>query len=399
MFAIRASCGANILDMTTGSKKAVLATLETPVPPVARNPETGIIAAAASKIDQSVVTIYTESKPIQVSNNNPFAGDPFFRQFFGDQAPQTQREHGAASGVIISPDGYILTNNHVVANTDTVKVNLWDGTAYRAKVIGTDPSSDIAVVKIDAPKPLVPAALGDSKSLEVGDMVIAVGNPLNIGTTVTFGIISAIGHRNGVESGAHPLASDIIQTDAAINPGNSGGALADMSGRLVGINEAIVSPTGSYVGIGFAIPISTAKQIAAQLIQSGHVVRPYIGLEYGPLKGIDAQSRKQIGITLSGDQGVVVSQVYPNSPASSAGLQNYDVILEANRQALNDANDLHDIISKLKPGDKVVLRVWRNGQILLPSLTVGQMPANFGEQSTDDQNQGQGAPDFNSPDQ
>ncbi len=388
--AMRAIYGADYTVGADPSKQLVLAELSKPVPPIAAGPGQSVIADAAAKIEPSVVTIDTESKAVIAPN--PFSNDPFFRQFFGDQgqAP-VQKEQGAASGVIISSDGYILTNNHVVANTDNVKVNLPDGKTYTAKVIGSDPTSDIAVVKINAPGESLPAAnLGDSSTARVGDMVIAVGNPLDIGTTVTFGIVSALGHRNSdLIGGAHPLASNIIQTDAAINPGNSGGALADMNGRVVGINEAIYSPTGNYVGIGFAIPINTAKDIATQLIKSGKVSRAYVGIAYTPLSTIDQQSRAQLGINIKGDDGLVVSQVYPGSPAGSAGLKEYDVILEANRVPLTAGVNFQDMISKLQPGDRLVLKVYRNGSDILVPVTVAQMPTDFGNSPQNDDQQGQ----------
>ena len=375
--------GNPISAISNHGKQVVLAALESPAAPEPESANSQIIEKAAATVEPSIVTIDTESHPIP--QDNPFGGD-FFRQFFGGgggQMPQMSPEvqRGAASGVIISSDGYVLTNNHVVSNAAVVKVNLSDGKAFRAKVIGADPVSDIAVVKIEAPgETLTPAQLGDSNSLKIGESVIAVGNPLDVGITVTHGIVSALGHRNGLQAGPHPLAANIIQTDAAINPGNSGGALADTYGRVIGINEAIYSPTGTFSGIGFAIPIDTAKGIAAQLISTGHVVRPYIGISYMPLKDIDQQSRQQIGVTLSGDDGMIVAQVSPNSPAATAGLQQYDVILEANRQKLDTQSSLQDQINKLKPGDKLVLMVWRNGHDMIIPVTIGQMPANFGSE-------------------
>jgi len=372
-------------------KQLVLAELSKPVPPIAAGPGESVIADAAAKVEPSVVTIDTETK--QVMAPSPFSNDPFFRQFFGgggqEQAPM--QEQGAASGVIISPDGYILTNNHVVANTDSVTVNLPDGKSLLAKVVGSDPTSDIAVVKINAPGETLPAAeLGDSSSARVGDMVIAVGNPLDIGTTVTFGIVSALGHRNGqLTAGPHPLAENIIQTDAAINPGNSGGALADMNGRVIGINEAIYSPTGNYVGIGFAIPINTAKDIAMQLIKNGKVSRPYLGVSYSPLANYDQPTREQVGIDLKGQNGLLVSQVFPGSPAEAAGLKEYDVLLEANRVELTSTTNLQSLISKMQPGDKILFKVYRNGSELLVPVTLAQMPSNFGDSSSDDQDQNQ----------
>jgi len=372
------------------SKDVVLARLEAPVPVHDRIGNETVITRAAATISPSIVTIDVESKPI--ATFNPFGGDPFFRRFFGDQGPApTERTKGVGSGVIISTDGFILTNHHVVKDADSVKVILSDGKAYTAKVIGADRTSDIAVVKINAPEEkLVAAQFADSKALQVGDMVIAAGNPLNVGTSVTFGIISALGHRNAEVTGPTNNASDIIQTDAAINPGNSGGALADMDGRVVGINEAIVSPNGSYVGIGLAIPINSAKDIAYQLIKNGKVIRPYIGIGYVPLKAVAKGDRSQVGITNQTDDGVVVTNVYSGSPAESAGLRNYDVILDANGQELNDNTPLQPLIAKLKVGDHLVLRVDRSGTIKLITITVAQMPGNFGDLGNLENNGGGG---------
>lgn len=369
------------------SKNVVLARLESPAPAHQRDGYETVITKAAAAVEPSIVTIDVESKPI--TTVNPFSGDPFFRHFFGDQGPaQTQRTRGVGSGVIISADGYILTNHHVVKDADNVKVILSNGKAYKARVIGADKTSDIAVVKINAPEEkLQPAQFGNSNSLQVGDMVIAAGDPLNIGITVTHGIISALGHRNADVTGPGNIASDIIQTDAAINPGNSGGALADMDGRVVGINEAIISPNGSFVGIGLAIPINSAKEIAYQLIKNGHVIRPYIGIGYIPLKAVTKSDRSQIGITDQSDNGVVVTNVYSGSPAERAGLRPYDVILDANGQTLIDQDGLQQIISKLKIGDRLVLRVDRGGAIKLIGITVAEMPNNFG--SDDNSENGQ----------
>ncbi len=400
---LHALYGAPFPGQPEANNKFVLAALQRPVAEPPRNPDA--ITLAARAVTPAVVTIDTTTKPIQV--NNPMMGDPFFRQFFGGgggMQPQTRQEEGIGSGIMISPDGYILTNDHVIDNAATIKVTLSDGKAYRGRLVGTDRTSDIAVIKLaDVPStqmPLPYAQLGDSKDLEVGEPVIAVGDPLDVGTTVTSGIISALGHRNqgaatGVGSG-RTLASDIIQTDAAINPGNSGGALADLSGKVIAINEAIASSNGGFSGIGFAIPIDTARTIAEQLIQTGEVVRPYVGIGYMPLKGVDVQSRQQLGITDTGDNGAIVVNVYPNSPAADAGLQQYDIITQANRQPItSDSGSLQAVINKLKPGDRLVLLVSRGGQQKLISVTVKQMPKNFGAdqsgQQGQDPSQGQGS--------
>ena len=367
---------AALLSGNAPSKQAVLASLESAPPALKHFTGDTVVADAAAKVDQAVVTVHTVGKAEQQAN--PFGDDPIFRRFFGGGAGAQVTPHGAGSGVIISPDGYILTNNHVVENTQSLTVNVGDK-GYDAKVIGTDPVTDIAVVKIDTKGVKLPVAqLGNSDDLRIGDWAIAVGNPLDIGTTVTLGIISAV-NRTGLNAdGGHALNS-VIQTDAAINPGNSGGALANINGQVIGINEAIYSPTGSYVGIGFAIPINSAKKIAAELIRDGKIVRPYLGVSYAPLKAFPAQARRQMGITLETDNGVIVQQVYPGSPAADAGLKTYDVILEANRQPITDQDSLNNIIKTLKVGDSLVLKISRNGSDRILNVTLRERPASFGE--------------------
>jgi len=380
----------------SGDKGAVLTKLEETAPARTRTANENLISKASATILPSVVTIQIEGtvKSSAQRRVNPFSNNPLFRQFFGDQFGDQdstpQKYKGVGSGVIISDDGYILTNNHVVAiNTDgrgdqtpqladKVKVVLNDGKAYNAKVVGCDQTSDIAVVKIDAPAgTLKPAVLGNSKDLEVGDMVIAAGNPLNIGTTVTFGIISALGHRNTEVTGPQVQAENIIQTDAAINEGNSGGALADMDGRVIGINEAIISSNQMFAGIGLAIPINRAKEIAYQIIKNGRVVRPYIGIAYQSLKIVPEEDRAQLGITTKGDAGVVVAKVLPGAPAADAGIRIYDVILDASGQPIDDDNSLRSIIEQRKVGDKLVLRVARGDDIQLVTIKLKEMPKTF----------------------
>ena len=371
------------------AKQAVLASLNTSPPVMHRAVGDSVVADAAAKVDPAVVEIHTIGKAVQQAPN-PFGNDPMFQQWFGGGRPrqgddQAMRPRAAGSGVIISPDGYIITNNHVVANTDKVTVNIGDK-SYTAKVIGADPVSDIAVVKIDPGTTVLhPAILGNSNDLRIGDWAIAVGNPLDIGESVTLGIISAI-NRTGLAAESHPMQS-VIQTDAAINPGNSGGALADINGDVIGINEAIYSPTGSYVGIGFAIPINAARKVAAELIKTGRIIRPYIGVEYSPLKLYPAEARAQMGVTTTSDNGVVVNQVVPNSPADLAGLQTYDVILQVNKQPITDTNTLDGMIQKSKVGDDLLLLVERNGHDIIKSLKLKERPATLDTPQPDAQSQ------------
>ena len=392
-FALKAMYGlenASILPNASQSKQAVLASLNTTPVPLKHSVGDSVVADAAAKVEPAIVDVHTVSKTMV--SMNPFGNDPFFRQFgFGGQAqPQIQR--GAGSGIIISNDGYILTNEHVVAGAQQVEITVGDNKKYPAKVIGTDHMTDIAVCKIDTKGVKLPVAdLGDSDSVRIGDWALAIGNPLDIGTTVTLGIVSAKDRKNMSAEG-HPLNS-VIQTDAAINPGNSGGALANINGQVIGINEAIVSPTGSYVGIGFAIPINAARKIAAQLIENGKIIRPYLGVAFEPLKMLSTADREQIGVNVKGDDGAIITQVYPGSPAESAGLQQYDVVLEANREKVTDADDLNSMIQKLKVGDKLVLLISRNGDQQLVSVTLKQRPDAFGERQQQQQQQPQ------SPDQ
>lgn len=384
-FALRASEGQS-LGLFNGqqSKQAVLTSLAQAPTPARRFVGDSVVADAAAKLEPAIVNVHTQGKTQEMASN-PLGDDPIFRQFFGGRSyPGGPPERsgptlGAGSGVIISADGYILTNDHVVANTEKVNVSVGDK-GYTARVIGSDPVSDVAVVKIDPQGAKLPVAeLGNSDEMRVGDWAIAIGNPLDVGTTVTLGIVSAV-NRKGLNAEGRDLAPS-IQTDAAINPGNSGGALANIAGQVIGINEAIYSPTGSYVGIGFAIPINEAKRIAAQLIKTGKVVRPYLGIQYGPLKGLSAEERKQIGVPLNGDDGLLINQVYPGTPAAQAGLKTYDVILEANRQKLTDRDDLNAIIQKSKPGDTLALLVWRGGSNQTVSVTLRERPASFGQRS------------------
>ena len=365
---------ATLLSGNTASKQAVLASLNTTPPALKHFTGDTVVADAAAKVDAAVVTVHTVGRAAPQ--------DPMLRMFGGGQG-QPEVSRGAGSGIIISSDGYILTNNHVVDNTSKLTVNVGDksggdGKAYSAHVVGTDPVTDIAVVKIDTDGVKLPVAqLGNSDDVRIGDWAIAVGNPLDVGTTVTLGIISAL-NRSG-QSAEGQAILPAIQTDAAINPGNSGGALANINGQVIGINEAILSPSGTYSGIGFAIPINRAKQVAAELIKNGKASHPYLGVAYKPVAALSADDRAQTGVPDSLTQGVYVEHVYPGSPAAQAGLHIYDVITAANGQDIADTDALNNLIQTLKVGNVLSLRVIRDGTPRTVSVTLRERPAAFGQ--------------------
>ncbi|HEV2299888.1 MAG TPA: DegQ family serine endoprotease [Candidatus Acidoferrales bacterium] len=324
----------------------------------------------------AVVNIST-TQVIKVRQNMPgFFNDPFFRQFFGDQfgpqsnRPMTQKETSLGSGVVVNPDGYIITNNHVVANATDVEVTTRDKKQYKAKIIGKDPATDIAVLKIDASN-MPTLTLGDSTKLEVGDVVFAIGDPFGIGETATMGIVSATGRSLG---GQIERYEDFIQTDAAINPGNSGGAMIDLHGNLVGINTAIIpgqamNGEGGNLGIGFAIPISMAKNVMEQIIEHGKVERGYLGIRP---ENVTAEMAKQFGRDEGG--GALVGQVSSGTPAAKAGLQRGDIILQVNGQDVTGSQDLSARIAAFSPGTSVQLKVFRNGKTIEVPVTLAQLP-------------------------
>ncbi len=373
------------------SKQAVLTSLDMTPKNIKPNVADTVVADAAAKVDGAVVTVHTVGKlPPGSARNSPFGDDPLMRQFFGGGAPTApSAPMGAGSGIIISPDGYIITNNHVVANTATLTVNVGgNAKAYTARVIGTDPVTDIAVIKIDTKGVKLPVAqLGNSDDVRIGEWAIAVGNPLDVGTTVTLGIISALNRSGQSAEGQSILPA--IQTDAAINPGNSGGALANINGQVIGINEAILSPSGTSSGIGFAIPINRAKQVAAELIRSGKVSHPYLGVSYRPLTSIAPSDREQLGIPASQDQGVIIGGVAPQSPAAVAGLHLFDVITAANGQPIVDQDTLNNIIQTVSVGSTLTLKVLRDGTVRTFTVALKERPATFGQTSPDDQQQDQ----------
>lgn len=361
---------------SSASTQAVLASLTTTPPH--RAVGDSVVADAAAKVDAAVVTVHTFGKVAQSSS--PFAADPRLRGFFGGDPSAQEAPRGAGSGVIISSDGYILTNNHVVVNTQklTVKVGGDKGKSYDARLIGTDPITDIAVVKIDTNGARLPVAqLGNSDDIRIGDWAIAVGNPLDVGTTVTLGIISALNRSGGTAEGQVILPA--IQTDAAINPGNSGGALANINGQVIGINEAILSPSGVSSGIGFAIPINRAKQIAAELIKNGKASHPYLGVGYKPISALSADDRAQVGIAGDLNQGVYIQRIAPGSPAAQVGLHRYDVITQANGQPIVDEDSLNNLIQTLRVGSTLNLRILRDGQPRTVTATLRERPASFSQ--------------------
>jgi|HubBroStandDraft_1064217.scaffolds.fasta_scaffold01889_5 serine protease Do len=320
----------------------------------------------------AVVNIHTSKivKP-KAGESMPFFNDPLFRQFFGDQGgrmqqPQAQREQSLGSGVIVTSDGTIVTNNHVIDGATEIKVELADKRDFTAKLVGTDPQSDIAVLKINATGlPTLP--IGDSSRLQVGDVVLAIGDPFGIGETATMGIVSAIGR--GMNQQIERF-EDFIQTDAAINPGNSGGAMIDLHGNLVGINTAILSGgTGGNQGIGFAIPINMAHNVMTQLVEHGKVSRGYLGLLP---QDVSPEIAKEFG--LSEPTGALVGSVEADKPAARAGLKRGDIILKVNGQAVSSANDLRLRISQTAPGSSVDLTVWRDAKTQDVKVQLGELP-------------------------
>ncbi|HET6973369.1 MAG TPA: Do family serine endopeptidase [Pyrinomonadaceae bacterium] len=312
-------------------------------------------ADVVSKAAPAVVTIHSQMR-VRQPQQYPFGNDPFFREFFGDRIPQQapeQRREGLGSGVIVGQDGYVLTNHHVIDGADRIKVDLNDNRTLEAKVVGSDPPSDLAVLKIEA-SGLPVLALGDSDRTRVGDVVLAIGNPLGVGQTVTMGIISAKGRQTGLSNGSF---EDFLQTDAPINQGNSGGALVSTNNELVGINSQILSPSGGSIGLGFAIPSNMARRVMDQLINTGKVRRGQLGITV--LK-IPSEEASKLGV----DQGpgVVVYQVQPGSAADRAGLRRGDIITALNGTAVNDPNSFRNIIAGTAPGSEVTLTVKRDGR-------------------------------------
>ena len=320
-------------------------------------------SAAVKVAAPAVVNILTTQKVKQVEH--PLLNDPAFQEFFGDQLPeqfaQERNENSLGSGVIVRSDGYILTNNHVIAQADQIVVGLNDGRRALAKVIGTDPDSDLAVIKIDLNElPVLPFKLSGN---DVGDVVLAIGNPFGVGQTVTQGIISAT---NRSDLGINTY-EDFIQTDAAINPGNSGGALIDVAGNLIGVNTAIFSQSGGSLGIGFAIPAKVCQQILNSILKDGRVVRGWLGISLMPIQQDNILEPKQAG--------VVVADVLPNGPAASAGVKKGDKIIEVNGEAITSASHLINYVALQAPNSTIKIAVVRGEKPLTLDVVVGERKA------------------------
>ncbi|MEY4435722.1 MAG: hypothetical protein RL175_677 [Pseudomonadota bacterium] len=335
-------------------------TLIEAVPNVSGTPMPGSLSPAAKLASPAVVSIATTQANAPA---HPLQNDPWFRFFYGDREDEAPQQ-GLGSGVIVSPEGYILTNNHVIEGAAEIQVTLSDSRHAVAQVIGTDPETDLAILRINLDR-LPVIALGNSDSAQVGDRVLAIGNPFGVGQTVTSGIVSALGRNQlGINT-----FENFIQTDAAINPGNSGGALVDVNGHLIGINTAIYSRSGGNMGIGFAIPVSTARQVLEGIVRDGQVTRGWVGIE--PM-ALTPELAETFG--LNSTEGVVVTAVLQNGPAANAGLRPGDLLVKVANQPVTNVGGLLTQIAALKPGSSVKLEVMRRNQRLTLEVTPAQRP-------------------------
>ena len=318
---------------------------------------------AARRATASVVNIFT-TKEVRVPRDHPLLNDPLFRRFFGEQFSQRQQASSLGSGVIVSTDGLVLTNHHVVESADDIEVLLTDGRRAKAKVVGSDPETDLAVLRLEL-QGLPAIVFGNAETARVGDIVLAVGNPFGVGQTVTMGIVSALGRNQlGINT-----FENFIQTDAAINPGNSGGALVDTEGRLLGINTAIYSRSGGSLGIGFAIPASTVRQVMDQIVASGSVTRGYIGVEPQDVTPELAEAFK-----LPRKEGTIIAGVMRGGPADKAGVKVGDILVAVEGKPVTNTANMLSTIAQIKPGDVATFRFVREGKEFDLPVTVGKRP-------------------------
>jgi len=350
-------------DLLNGNSPGAVITVRQPAD-AAGGTRAGSYSDAAKKAMPAVVNIYT-MKAVKSRPRHPLLDDPVFRYFFGDPGEMpAQPSTNLGSGVIVSSSGYILTNSHVVEAADGIEVALADSRRAIAKVVGTDPESDLAVLKIDLPN-LPAITFGSSDSARVGDVVLAIGNPFGVGQTVTMGIVSALGRSHlGINT-----FENFIQTDAAINPGNSGGALVDAGGHLIGINTAIYSKTGTSLGIGFAIPVSTVKTVMEQIIETGSVQRGWIGVGVQDVTREMAESFK-----LPQARGALITEVLRGTPAERGGIRAGDVLIGVEGKPVTDSSSMLNLIAALKPGSAATLQLLRDAKTVEVRVTVGKRP-------------------------
>ncbi|MFZ2541372.1 MAG: Do family serine endopeptidase [Gallionella sp.] len=351
--------------LPNATRSGVVTLYESALPNIiSKSPSGTGLSAAAKKAMPAVVNIFTST--VVKSPANPFMEDPRFRFFFGDpEDAEPQNTSSLGSGVIVSPDGYILTNHHVVEAADQIEVALADGRKTKAHVIGSDPETDLAVIKIELPETLPAITFGHPDQAQVGDLVLAIGNPFGVGQTVTMGIISALKRDHlGLST-----FENFIQTDAAINPGNSGGALVDISGSLIGINSAIYSPNGGSLGIGFAIPANTAKNTMEQIIRQGSVTRGWIGAAVQELTPELAESFK-----LGDLKGVLITEIILNSPAEKAGVRRGDILIAIDSQVIESWSSMLETVANLPPGKVVLVKLIRDGTAMDLQLKIGKRP-------------------------